>query len=225
MPFANILWIKCEYMSTYHWHMTSAHCTLMWFRYVESDGDTQKINRGPHGLWHVHIWGPLKVEAKVMCFKVSSVDWWCLFFFSRIVVVCFFKLPSSKLTWQWKIPMFNREYIFNFSIFQPVMLVYQRVHGLSKLGVAGFDFHNVAYDSSKWLLLKDNPQKNTSLSEVVVTYWHQVLGKIIYIFSNPAHLQMGKKYVRNILATCINWQLFHAKACYCWQRKACNNEN
>ena len=26
-------------------------------------------------------------------------------------------LPSSKLTWQWKIPIFNREYIFNWSIF------------------------------------------------------------------------------------------------------------
>ena len=26
-------------------------------------------------------------------------------------------LPSSKLTWQWKIPMFNRECIFNWSIF------------------------------------------------------------------------------------------------------------
>ena len=26
-------------------------------------------------------------------------------------------LPSSKLTWQWKIPFFNREYIFNWSIF------------------------------------------------------------------------------------------------------------
>jgi len=27
------------------------------------------------------------------------------------------ELPSSKLRWQWKIPMFNREYIFNRSIF------------------------------------------------------------------------------------------------------------
>ena len=27
------------------------------------------------------------------------------------------KIPSSKLTWQWKIPIFNREYIFNWSIF------------------------------------------------------------------------------------------------------------
>ena len=26
-------------------------------------------------------------------------------------------LPSSKLTWQWKIPIFNREYVFNWSIF------------------------------------------------------------------------------------------------------------
>ena len=26
-------------------------------------------------------------------------------------------LPSSKLTWQWKIIIFNREYIFNRSIF------------------------------------------------------------------------------------------------------------
>ena len=26
-------------------------------------------------------------------------------------------LPSSKLTWQWKIPVFNREYIFNRFIF------------------------------------------------------------------------------------------------------------
>ena len=30
----------------------------------------------------------------------------------------FFKsIPSSKLTWQWKIPLFSREYIFNRSIF------------------------------------------------------------------------------------------------------------
>ena len=27
------------------------------------------------------------------------------------------RLPSSKLTWQWKITTFNREYIFNWSIF------------------------------------------------------------------------------------------------------------
>ena len=26
-------------------------------------------------------------------------------------------VPSSKLTWQWKIPIFNRAYIFNWSIF------------------------------------------------------------------------------------------------------------
>ena len=38
------------------------------------------------------------------------------------------ELHSSKLTWQWKIPIFNREYIFNRSIFQPAMLVYWRVH-------------------------------------------------------------------------------------------------
>ena len=38
-------------------------------------------------------------------------------------------VPSSKLTWcpGWKITIFNREYIFNSSIFQPAMLVYQRV--------------------------------------------------------------------------------------------------
>ena len=28
-----------------------------------------------------------------------------------------YHLPFSKLTWQWKIPIFNREYIFNWSIF------------------------------------------------------------------------------------------------------------
>ena len=27
------------------------------------------------------------------------------------------KVPSSKLTWQWKITIFNREYIFKWSIF------------------------------------------------------------------------------------------------------------
>ena len=35
---------------------------------------------------------------------------------------------SSKLTWQWKIHISNREYIFNRSIFQPAMLVYQRLN-------------------------------------------------------------------------------------------------
>ena len=34
------------------------------------------------------------------------------------------KIPSSKLTWQWKIPIFNREYICPFST---AMLVYRRV--------------------------------------------------------------------------------------------------
>lgn len=32
------------------------------------------------------------------------------------------RIPSSKLTYQWKIPIFNRKYIFNPGIFQPAML-------------------------------------------------------------------------------------------------------
>ena len=40
----------------------------------------------------------------------------CCVFFGVFVVGLFF-VPSGKLTWQWKIPIFNREYIFNRSIF------------------------------------------------------------------------------------------------------------
>ena len=36
-------------------------------------------------------------------------------------------IPSSKLTWQWKIPIVNREYIFNTGPFSITMLVYRRV--------------------------------------------------------------------------------------------------
>ena len=39
------------------------------------------------------------------------------------------KIPSSKPTWQWKISMFNREYIFKWSI-SIAMLVYWRVDHL-----------------------------------------------------------------------------------------------
>ena len=42
--------------------------------------------------------------------------------------MCFY--PPVLLTWQWKMPIFNREYIFNRSIFPPPMLVYQRVDSL-----------------------------------------------------------------------------------------------
>ncbi len=38
-------------------------------------------------------------------------------FVSTWTSAIFFCVPSSKLTWQWKIPMFNGEYIFNRSIF------------------------------------------------------------------------------------------------------------
>ncbi len=39
----------------------------------------------------------------------------------------YLELHSSKLAWQWKVPMCNREYIFNPGPFYIAMLVYQRV--------------------------------------------------------------------------------------------------
>ncbi len=38
----------------------------------------------------------------------------------------YIRIPSSNLTWHWKITIFNRKYIYKGSIFQPAMLVYQR---------------------------------------------------------------------------------------------------
>ena len=39
--------------------------------------------------------------------------------------------PSAKLTWQWKISMFNGKYIFKPSIFQLPMLVCRRAVGVA----------------------------------------------------------------------------------------------
>ena len=36
-------------------------------------------------------------------------------------------LPSGKLIWQWKINLLKMYYLLNMGIFQPAMLVYQRV--------------------------------------------------------------------------------------------------
>ena len=47
-----------------------------------------------------------------------------------------YHIPSSKLTWQWNIPIFNREYIFNWSIFQCHVSLPEGTKNYHKKGVS-----------------------------------------------------------------------------------------
>ena len=62
-------------------------------------------------LWpHLQLVGAHLCKANVVTVKSESVQFWLFQVLGK-------KIPSSKLTWQWKIPIFNSKYIFNWSIF------------------------------------------------------------------------------------------------------------
>ena len=55
-------------------------------------------------------------------------------------------LPSSKLTWQWKITIFNREYIFNWFIFHCHVSLPEGNHFKSMVSFEGFPPQNYIVD-------------------------------------------------------------------------------
>ena len=86
-----------------------------------------KILRSMYDIWYMYLH---LVHFYGKCMWIDSYGLWRLFqyfallyYFSRTGGV-----PSSKLTEQWNIPMFNRKYIFNPGPFSIAMLVYQSVY-------------------------------------------------------------------------------------------------
>ena len=71
---------------------------------------------------HAFSWSLVHDSSLLQQQTLGYFRWW-LTLAQQVVVLAisvvgtFIDLPSGKLTWQWKIPIFNREYIFNRSIF------------------------------------------------------------------------------------------------------------
>ena len=63
-------------------------------------------------------------------------------------------LPSGKLTWQWKIPIFNRKYIFKRSIFYCYVSLPE-----------GIDYynHHPFWDSTRLIVFAGQPKRSTAI--------------------------------------------------------------
>ena len=107
-------------------HFTSPHLNdaLGWFGPLSSLSlsKTQRLSNF-QGWLTEEILHHLGCEEKPVNNGISStnLNWWKPDFWTIS------SIPSRKLTWQWKIPIFNREYIFN-------RWRWWRCHGLTTLG-------------------------------------------------------------------------------------------